>query len=126
MINITLTGNLVKDPELRFSQAGKAWMFARVAGDTGKNKEGIPNAPVFIDIKLWNEIAENVATSLRKGMRIVVTGELINEVYEKDGQKISNLTIRAHEVSPSLRYATVEVIATPKDVASNNGFDEVE
>lgn len=126
MINITLTGNLVKDPELRFSQAGKAWMFARVAGDTGKSKEGVPNAPVFIDIKLWNEIAENVATSLKKGMRVVVTGELVNEVYEKDGQKVSNLVIRAHEVSPSLRYATAEVTATPKDVAGNNGFDEVE
>lgn len=126
MINITLTGNIVKDPELKYSVTGTAYTLIRVAGDTGKNKDKVPNPPVFIDVKLWQKIAENVAISLTKGMRIVVTGELTDEVWEKDGKQISHLVIRAHEVCPSLRYSSVIVEPNPRDVAGNNGFDEVQ
>lgn len=121
MVQITLTGNIVKDPELRYSQQGTAYMTLRVAGNTGKNKEGIINPPVFIDVKLWQKMAENCAISLTKGMRIVVTGEMMNEPYEYQGKTINNnFVIRAHEIAPSLRYATAAIEANPKE---NQGED---
>jgi single-strand DNA-binding protein len=64
---------------------------------------------IFWNCALWREAAENVVESLTKGMRVIVTGEVVNESWESNGEKRSRLKIQVDEVGPSLKYATAKV-----------------
>ena len=111
---ITVCGNLVDDPELRFLASGAAVAKFRVASvprtlnrETQQwedSKEGL-----FLTCSVWRQAAENVAESLQRGMRVIVQGQLKQRSYEKDGQKHTVYELDVHEVGPSLKSATAKV-----------------
>ena len=111
---ITIIGNLTGDPELRFTQSGAAVATFTVAStpktfDKGANefKDG---DTLFLRCSVWREAAENVAESLTKGLRVVVTGRLVQRSYEtREGEKRTVYEIQVDEVGPSLRFASAKV-----------------
>ena len=111
---LTLTGNLVDDPELRFTPAGQPVASFRIASTpryrdnaTGEWKDG---DTLFLTCQVWRQAAENVAESLQRGMRAIVTGRLRQRSYEtKEGQKRTVYELQADEVGVSLRNATAKV-----------------
>lgn len=110
---ITVCGNLVDDPELRFTPAGAAAAKFRVAStprvfdrQTNEWKDG---EGLFLTCSVWRQAAENVAESLQRGMRVIVQGQLKQRSYEKDGQKHTVYEMDVHEVGPSLKSATAKV-----------------
>ena len=112
---ITIIGNLTADPEMRYTPNGMAVARFTVAStprtfDRQSNgwKDG---DSLFLSCNAWRQLAENCAESLRKGMRVVVTGRLRQRSYEtKQGEKRTVYEIEADEVGPSLRNATAKVI----------------
>lgn len=116
---VTIIGNLTRDPELRYTQNGNALTKMGVAWNY-RTQNGTENVS-FFDITCWGELGENVANSnLVKGSRVVVVGRLDQSNYEtREGQKRSSVQIIADEVSPSLRWAKVEV--TKNSGGSNDG-----
>lgn len=110
---ITITGNMVADPELRYTQAGQAVATFRVAStprtfDKAAN-EWRDGEALFLQCEAWRQMAENVAESLTKGMRVIVSGRLRQRSYEaKDGSKRSVYEIEADDVGPSLRNASAK------------------
>ena len=117
---ITVVGNLTADPELRFTQSGAAVAGFTVASTPRKfNKqtnEFEDAETLFMRCSVWREAAENAAESLARGMRVVVTGNLVSRSWEdKDtGQKRSVMEMQVDEVGPSLRYATAKVTKVDK------------
>jgi single-strand DNA-binding protein len=111
---ITVVGNLVDDPELRFTPSGAAVANFRIAStprtfdrQTNEWKDG---DALFLSCSVWRQAAENVAESLQKGMRVVVQGRLKSRQYEtREGEKRTVFEIDVEEVGPSLRYATAKV-----------------
>jgi len=111
---ITVVGNLVDDPELRFTPSGAAVANFRIAStprtfdrQTNEWKDG---DALFLTCSVWRQAAENVAESLQKGMRVVVQGRLKSRQYEtREGEKRTVFEIDVDEVGPSLRYATAKV-----------------
>ncbi|MDE2100840.1 MAG: single-stranded DNA-binding protein [Patescibacteria group bacterium] len=111
---ITVVGNLTADPELRYTQNGLAVANFTIAStprsfDRASNdwKDG---DPLFLRASVWREFAENVAGSLTKGSRVVVTGRLAQRSYEtKEGEKRTSFELEVDEIGPSLRYATAQV-----------------
>ena len=122
-IPITVIGNLTADPELRFTPSGQAVANFTVASTnrmldkaTNEWKDG---DTVFIRCSVWRQYAENVAESLTKGTRVVVTGRLKVRQYEaRDGSKGTSVECDVEEVGPALRYATAKV----NRVARSDGF----
>jgi len=124
---ITVVGNLTGDPELRFIQSGAAVANFTVAStprtfDRQSNdwKDG---DTLFMRCSLWREAAENVAESLTKGMRVVVTGRLVSRSWEANGEKRTVMEMQVDEVGPSLRYATAKVTRTPRTGGQGGGFN---
>lgn len=122
---ITIVGNLTGDPELRFIQSGAAVVNFTVAStprtfdrQTNEFKDG---ETLFLRCSLWREAAENVAESLTKGMRVVVTGRLVSRSWEANGEKRTVNEIQVDEVGPSLRYATAKVTRTQRSGGSGGG-----
>ncbi len=108
---VTLVGNVTRDPELRFTQGGTAVASFGVAWNqrSGQGSQGEDKAHYF-DITCWRELAENVAESVTRGMRVVVYGRLDWRSWEgQSGEKRSAVQIVADEVTPSLRWATAAV-----------------
>jgi single-strand DNA-binding protein len=111
---ITVIGNLVNDPELRFTPAGQPVATFRVAStprfldkQTNEWKDG---ESLFLSCNVWRQAAENVAESLQRGMRVVVVGRLKQRSYEtKEGEKRTVYEIEVDEVGPSLRNASAKV-----------------
>ena len=111
---ITVVGNLVDDPELRFTPSGAAVANFRIAStprtfdkQTNEWKDG---DALFLTCSVWRQAAENVAESLQKGMRVVVQGRLKSRQYEtREGEKRTVFEIDVDEVGPSLKYATAKV-----------------
>ena len=111
---MTLAGNLVDDPELRFTPAGQPVAKFRVASTprykdnaTGEWKDG---DSLFLTCTVWRQAAENVAESLQRGMRVIVTGRLKQRSYEtKEGEKRTVYELEADEVGVSLKNATAKV-----------------
>jgi single-strand DNA-binding protein len=109
----TITGNLTRDPEIRYTREGQATTTLGVAvnrrwqnRETGEWDE----ATSFFDVVTWRELAENVALSLTKGMRVVVSGRLEQRSWEtEEGDRRFKVGIVADEVGASLRFATAEV-----------------
>jgi single-strand DNA-binding protein len=114
---ITLVGNLVDDPELRFTPSGAAVANFRVAStprtydrQTGEWKDG---ESLFISCSVWRQAAENVAESLQRGTRVIVQGRLKSRSYDdREGNKRTVFEIDVDEVGPSLRNATAKVSKT--------------
>ncbi len=122
---ITVVGNLTGDPELRFIQSGAAVVNFTVAStprsfdrNTNEWKDG---DTLFLRCSLWREAAENVAESLTKGMRVIVTGRLVSRSWEANGEKRTVNEIQVDEVGPSLRYATAKVQKTSRGGGSGGG-----
>ncbi|KQU35755.1 MULTISPECIES: single-stranded DNA-binding protein [Nocardiaceae] len=111
---ITVIGNLTADPELRFTPAGAAVANFTVAStprtfdrQTSEWKDG---DALFMRCNIWREAAENVAESLTKGARVVVSGRLKQRSYEtREGEKRTVVELEVDEIGPSLRYATAKV-----------------
>jgi len=110
---VTIVGNMTRDPELRFTASGIAVADFGVAWNT-KDKDGNESVS-FFDVTCWRDLAEHVAESLGKGLRVVVYGRLDQDTWENDdGDKRSKVKIIADEVAPSLRWATANVERTPR------------
>jgi single-strand DNA-binding protein len=111
---ITIIGNLTDDPELRFTPSGAAVAKFRVAStprfmdrQTNEWKDG---EPLFLACTVWRQAAENVAESLQRGARVIVSGRLKQRSYEtREGEKRTVMELEVDEVGPSLRYATAKV-----------------
>jgi single-strand DNA-binding protein len=122
-IPITVVGNLTSDPELRFTPSGQAVANFTVAStsrlldrQTNEWKDG---DTIFIRCSVWRQYAENVAESLTKGTRVVVTGRLRVRQYEtREGGKGTSVECEVDEVGPALRYATAKV----NRVSRSEGF----
>jgi single-strand DNA-binding protein len=111
--SITLVGNMTSDPELRFTPSGAAVANFTVAStprtfDKASNSWKDGDA-LFLRCSVWRQAAENVAETLTKGSRVIVTGRLKSRSYEKDGQRRTVMELDVDEVGPSLRFATAKV-----------------
>jgi single-strand DNA-binding protein len=109
---MTFVGNAVSDPDLRFTQSGTAVCNFRVAANERKKQgdEWVDGASVFLSVSCWEQLAENVANSIRRGDGVIVVGPLEQEEYEtREGEKRTVYKIRAYEVAASLRRATVKI-----------------
>lgn len=111
---VTIAGNLVQDPELRFTPSGKAVANFTVAStprifdrQTGEWKDG---EALFLRCNIWGQAAEHVAESLTRGARVVVTGRLRQRSFESKGEKRTVIELDVDDVGPSLRYATAKVM----------------
>jgi len=121
--SVTLVGNLVDDPELRFTPSGVALAKVRFAVNRRYQSGGEwQEETSFFGGTLWREAAENAAESLQKGMRVIVTGRLEQRSWEtQDGEKRSVVEVRIDEIGPSLRWATASVTRTPRSPAGGGG-----
>jgi single-strand DNA-binding protein len=111
---ITVVGNLVDDPELRFTPSGAAVANFRIASTPRtfdrQSNEWKDGEALFLSCSVWRQAAENVAESLQKGMRVVVQGRLKQRSYEtREGEKRTVVELEVEEVGPSLKYATAKV-----------------
>jgi single-strand DNA-binding protein len=123
---ITIIGNLVGDPELRYTPTGQAVATFRVAStprymdrQTNEWKDG---DSLFLSCNVWRQAAENVAESLTRGMRVIVSGRLRQRSYEtKEGEKRTVYEIEVDEVGPSLRNASAKVTRSSRS-GGDGGF----
>jgi single-strand DNA-binding protein len=121
---ITIVGNLVGDPELRYTQTGQAVATFRVASTprfrdnaTGEWKDG---DSLFLSCNVWRQAAENAAESLQRGTRVIVSGRLRQRSYEtREGEKRTVYEIEVDDVGPSLRNASAKVT---KSSRSGGGY----
>jgi len=124
---ITIIGNLVADPELRFTSSGQPVAQFRVASTprtrdqaTGAWKDG---ESLFLTCSVWRQAAENVAESLQRGMRVIVSGRLKQRSYEtKEGERRTVYEVEVDEVGPSLRNASAKVNRATRSGGQGGGF----
>src|ERR687895_1351779 len=124
---ITIIGNLVEDPNLRFTPSGQAVASFRVAStprfrdnQTGEWKDG---ESLFLTCNVWRQAAENVAETLQRGSRVIVQGRLRQRSYEtREGEKRTVYELEVDEIGPSLRYATAKVQKMSRSGGSGGGF----
>ena len=124
---ITIAGNLVDDPELRFTPAGQPVARFRVAStprfrdnSTGEWKDG---DSLFLTCNVWRQAAENVAESLTRGMRVIVSGRLRQRSYEtKEGEKRTVYEVEVDDVGPSLRNASAKVNKVARSGSGDGGY----
>jgi single-strand DNA-binding protein len=122
---ITVVGNLTADPELRFTPSGAAVASFTVAStprtfdrQTNEWKDG---EALFLRCSIWRQAAENVAESLQRGTRVVVSGRLKQRSFEtREGEKRTVIEMDVDEIGPSLRYATAKVNKTQR--GSSGGY----
>jgi single-strand DNA-binding protein len=123
---ITIIGNLVDDPQLRYTPSGQAVASFRVAStprfldrNTNEWKDG---DSLFLSCNVWRQAAENVAESLQRGMRVIVSGRLRQRSYEtKEGEKRTVYEIEVDEVGPSLRNASAKVVRSSRATGGSSG-----
>ena len=121
---ITIAGNLVDDPQLRYTPTGQAVANFRIAStprwqdrQSGEWKDG---DSLFLSCNVWRQAAENVAESLQRGMRVIVSGRLRQRSYEtKEGEKRTVYEVEVDDVGPSLRNASAKVAKVSR---SGGGF----
>jgi single-strand DNA-binding protein len=122
--NITIVGNITRDPELRYTPSGQANVRLGVAVNRkwqDRNSGEWQEATSFFDVIAWRELAENVNESLKKGARVIVTGRLEQRTWEQEGNKRSVVEIIADEIAPSLRWATAKVEKTERRSGGDQG-----
>jgi single-strand DNA-binding protein len=123
---ITIAGNLVGDPELRYTQTGQAVASFRVASTprfrdnaSGEWKDG---ESLFLSCNVWRQAAENAAESLQRGMRVIVSGRLRQRSYEtKEGEKRTVYEVEVDDVGPSLRNASAKVTRSARSTGGFSG-----
>lgn len=116
---ITIVGNVVADPELKYTPSGAAVANFRVAStprsynrDTNQweDQEGL-----FLSCNIWRDAAENVTETLAKGMRVIVQGRLRQRSYEnREGQRRTVYEVEVDDVGPSLKFASANVTRNPR------------
>ena len=124
---ITVVGNLTADPELRFTPSGAAVANFTVAStprifdrQTSEWKDG---EALFLRCNIWREAAENVAESLTRGSRVIVTGRLKQRSFEtREGEKRTVFEVEVDEIGPSLKYATAKVNKASRSGGGGGGF----
>ena len=122
--NITIVGNITRDPELRYTPSGQANVRLGVAVNRkwqDRNSGEWQEATSFFDVIAWRELAENVNESLKKGARVIVTGRLEQRTWEQEGNKRSVVEIITDEIAPSLRWATAKVEKTERRSGDQGG-----
>jgi single-strand DNA-binding protein len=128
----TIVGNLTRDPEIRYTREGQATATLGVAVNRrwqNRATEEWEESTSFFDVVTWRDLAENVALSLTKGMRVVVTGRLEQRSWEtEDGDRRFKVEIVADEVGAGLRFATVDVhrIERPRAEVADEAAPEPE
>ncbi len=124
---ITVVGNLTADPELRFTPSGAAVANFTVAStpriydrQSGEWKDG---EALFLRCNIWREAAENVAESLTRGARVILSGRLKQRSFEtREGEKRTVVEVEVDEIGPSLRYATAKVNKASRSGGGGGGF----
>ena len=123
----TIAGNLTRDPEIRYTREGQATTQLGVAVNRrwqNRETQEWEEATSFFDVICWRELAENVALSLAKGMRVVVTGRLEQRSWEtEEGERRTKVEIVADEVGPGLRFATADVQRVERPVIEPTDVD---
>jgi len=124
---ITVVGNLVDDPELRFTPSGAAVANFRIASTPRtfdkQSNEWKDGESLYLSCSVWRQAAENVAESLQRGMRVVVQGRLKSRTFEtREGEKRTVFEIEVEEVGPSLKYATAKVTRTSRQGGGGGGY----
>src|SRR5271155_3972411 len=123
---ITVIGNLVDDPQLRYTATGQAVASFRLASTprfldraTNEWKDG---ESLFMSCSVWRQAAENVAESLQRGMRVIVSGRLKQRSYEtKEGEKRTVYEVEVDDVGPSLRNASAKVVRSSRATGGQGG-----
>ncbi|MFC8447577.1 single-stranded DNA-binding protein [Kitasatospora sp. NPDC057223] len=123
---LTLVGNIVDDPELRFTPSGAAVAKFRIASTPRKfdkqTNAWVDEEALFLTCNVWRQPAENVAESLQRGMRVIVQGRLRQRSYEtKEGEKRTVFEVEVDEVGPSLQFATAKVTRANRSGSSQGG-----
>ena len=121
--SITLVGNLTRDPELRFTTGGKGVAsFGIAVGRRYQVNGEWQEQTSYFNIVAWGQLGENAASSLTKGMRVVVSGRLEQREYQnREGEKRTAIEINADEVGPSLRWATASIERNPRTDGNGGG-----
>jgi single-strand DNA-binding protein len=124
---ITVVGNLTADPELRFTPSGAAVANFTVASTPRiydrQSSEWKDGDALFLRCNIWREAAENVAESLTRGSRVIVTGRLKQRSFEtREGEKRTVFEVEVDEIGPSLRYATAKVNKASRSGGGGGGF----
>ena len=128
---ITIVGNCVNDPELRFTPSGAAVANFTVASTPRKfdraSNTWVDEPTLFMRCSVWREAAENVAESLHRGTRVVVQGRLKSRSYEtKEGEKRTSIELEVDEIGPSLRYANATITRAPSSGGGGGNRGAVE
>jgi len=124
---ITVVGNLTADPELRFTPSGAAVANFTVASTPRifdrQSSEWKDGEALFLRCNIWREAAENVAESLTRGSRVIVTGRLKQRSFEtREGEKRTVFEVEVDEIGPSLKYATAKVNKASRSGGGGGGF----
>jgi single-strand DNA-binding protein len=121
--NVTVIGNLTMDPELRFTASGVAMANISVADSRryqDRNNEWQEETSFFRGT-CWRDVAENVAESLSKGSRVIISGRLKQRTWEtNEGEKRNVVELDIQDIGPSLRWATAAVTKTPRSEGGSN------
>ncbi|WP_295699102.1 single-stranded DNA-binding protein [Lapillicoccus sp.] len=123
---ITITGNITGDPELRFTPSGAAVANFTVASTPRafdrQSNEWKDGETLFMRCSVWRDAAENVAESIQRGTRVIVSGRLKSRSYEtKEGEKRTVVEMEVDEIGPSLRYASAKVTKTQRGGGGGQG-----
>src|SRR3954449_3261000 len=122
---VTLVGNVTRDPELRYTPSGQTVAtFGLAVNRRWQNRQNQEweEQVSFFDVKSWSGLAENVAESIQRGTRVIVTGRLEQRSWETDnGEKRSKVEVVADEIAPSLRWATAQVQKIERQGGASGG-----
>jgi single-strand DNA-binding protein len=115
--SINVVGNLTGDPELRYTQSGTAMVSGSIASNRRYQVNGEwQEQTSYFNFTAWRELAENIASTMSKGMRVVATGRMEQKDWtDKDGNKRTSYDLVLDEIGPSLRWATAVVTKTDKN-----------
>ena len=126
---VTVAGNLTRDPEIRYTRDGQAHSSLSLAVTRrwqNRDTQEWEEATSFFDVSCWRELAENVALSLTKGARVVVTGRLEQHSWESEGgDRRTKVEILADDIGASLRFATTEVQRAQRHNDTHEPVEEV-
>jgi single-strand DNA-binding protein len=121
--SITVVGNVTRDPELKFLNSGQAAVRLSIAVNRrwmNKQTNDWEERVSYFEVQAFGQLAENVANSVTRGARVVVTGRLEQRSWETaEGEKRSSVEINADEIASSLRYATTVITKNPRAEGSN-------
>lgn len=128
-LTTTIVGNLVRDPELRFTSSGTAVVRFTVAHTprtrNPESGEWVDGEPTFLDCTAWRQLAENIAESLTKGARVIVTGRLRTQRWETEQkEKRSRIVLEVNAAGPELMWATARVARMTRNGAGSGPVDD--